>query len=577
VKIMPFNLYFILFKTVFPIFKYKNVPIIVQFILDNPSIAYIRYVYALHYIRCLLSVLVRPNDMQQKQAAGVIKQEGYDSVYDAIDQYNRNNLEKQQSQAKQHKLLYDTEEKKRVDNQQKKTMISTLSDYANNVKYIKINSNLDSRIRVLAANHPMSPDECDVYHSLVESMENSSIDAMPNHCISENGTMQGFRYTCSASDKSHCLPMHRKMFFRTSMVECKTGGSDYSNNEALELISQQPIVKKRLLDLMKSIYEESIGSEASFSCMPDNTDDMEANHHQKAIVGSYMSRKTADCIDWKPELPESVGLYHAYVRGFNRDQRSHKLFIVVSGGCDRICDSYFNLSLDVGDHMTCKEIFDSEETCYLKKVNQRNNAKIALKIAQAFSLSISTSVDPYSYEPSETACITSETLHYDIISCGFNRYSLMNRCVDTSSCRNGILFDMHAEEGVWVFKGPLQTSSTSMPYGGAFGDRNFSTCFPTCTYTLHPTYSWMCDPVKSSPCTVKPCIVSQHLNPAICYIDSSCDEISKSTYNNHKCSKSTYVDETYVNNLQQYHHWNRDNGIVELIPIAVIRQSSISN
>jgi hypothetical protein len=227
------------------------------------------------------------------------------------------------------------------------------------------------------------------------------IDVMPNHCISEDGTMQGFRYSCDATDKSGCLPMQRKMFFRTSMIECRTRGADCTNTEALALISDQASVKERLLNVITSIYKESIGHEASFSCMSDNTDENTHTPH-KAIIGTYMSRKTADCMDWKPELPESIGLYHAYVRGFNRDQRHHKLFIVVTGGCDKISDHFFNLSLDVGHEMTCKQVYESEETWYLRKVNQRNNARIALRVAQEFSIPINTSVDPYSYEPGAT-------------------------------------------------------------------------------------------------------------------------------------------------------------------------------
>jgi hypothetical protein len=121
--------------------------------------------------------------------------------------------------------------------------------------------------------------------------------------------------------------------------------------------------------------------------------------------------------------------------------------------------------------------------------------------------------------------MTSETLHYDITSNGAGKYSLLNKCVQTSTSRNGILFNMHAAEGVWIFKGPLQTSSTSIPYGGSFGNRNHSTCFPTCTHMLHANYSWSCTPVKSSPCVGKPCIVMPHVSPAVCYINEKSDEL----------------------------------------------------
>jgi hypothetical protein len=34
----------------------------------------------------------------------------------------------------------------------------------------------------------------------------------------------------------------------------------------------------------------------------------------------------------------------------------------------------------------------------------------------------------------------------------------------------------------------------------------------------------------------------------------------------------TYMDEEYLRSLQAYMHWNRDNGIIELMPIAVVYQ-----
>lgn len=37
----------------------------------------------------------------------------------------------------------------------------------------------------------------------------------------------------------------------------------------------------------------------------------------------------------------------------------------------------------------------------------------------------------------------------------------------------------------------------------------------------------------------------------------------------------TYIDETYIRGLQQDCGWCRDNGIIELIPIAVVQQSGI--
>ena len=93
------------------------------------------------------------------------------------------------------------------------------------------------------------------------------------------------------------------------------------------------------------------------------------------LLGSYNARRSADCRDWKPEMPELLGLYHAYVKGFNKDTRHHKLFIIVSGGCHMLCDKFYNLSVDVRNSMTAEEVLESEEAYFLRRVNGRNNSR----------------------------------------------------------------------------------------------------------------------------------------------------------------------------------------------------------
>ena len=47
-------------------------------------------------------------------------------------------------------------------------------------------------------------------------------------------------------------------------------------------------------------------------------------------------------------------MYHAYIRGFNRDVRTHRLFIVCSGGLSRACDEFCNLVIDIGKLSTAQ-------------------------------------------------------------------------------------------------------------------------------------------------------------------------------------------------------------------------------
>ena len=90
-----------------------------------------------------------------------------------------------------------------------------------------------------------------------------------------------------------------------------------------------------------------------------------------------------------------MGLYHSYVRGFDKDTRTHRLYIVTSGGCTSMCDEYFNLSVDVRHHMTCSDLYHSEETWFLRKACQRNNARVLKMVADEFNLPIPLVTDPY--------------------------------------------------------------------------------------------------------------------------------------------------------------------------------------
>jgi hypothetical protein len=61
-----------------------------------------------------------------------------------------------------------------------------------------------------------------------------------------------------------------------------------------------------------------------------------------------------DSQHWTPEVPERIGIYHAYIRGFNRDIRTHRLFIVCSGGMARASDQFCNMVIDVGKSWTAQ-------------------------------------------------------------------------------------------------------------------------------------------------------------------------------------------------------------------------------
>jgi hypothetical protein len=185
--------------------------------------------------------------------------------------------------------------------------------------------------------------------------------------------------------------------------------------------------------------------------MPDNVDCLQNRAEflsgKNQIVGTYFSRKLADSSSWIPEPPRTIGLYHAYARSYNQDGRSHRLYIVTSGGCNAIADSYYNLFMDVKHKMTVENLFDSEETWYLRNVCERNNNKLLYDVSKLFKLDIATKIDTHDSIGRETAYATTETITSDLIAGQYNKISLLNNVTDTCNCKNGIIYPMHPSEG----------------------------------------------------------------------------------------------------------------------------------
>jgi hypothetical protein len=152
--------------------------------------------------------------------------------------------------------------------------------------------------------HPVNPEECDVYTSLLDACESAVITPCINHAMTMDGDIEGFRFTCEPSEVASNLPVNRKMFFRTSMVECCTDDHRVENgynNTALTMLLDRETVLSKLCQVVKGIHEKSVGNEASFDCMPDNLDqiqnarNMADRGRSEPLLGSSMCRRATDC------------------------------------------------------------------------------------------------------------------------------------------------------------------------------------------------------------------------------------------------------------------------------------------
>ena len=150
------------------------------------------------------------------------------------------------------------------------------------------------------------------------------------------------RFTCRKYAPGNCLPVVRTMFHGHSLVECQADEATI-----MRLMSEAQENRSKMTEFLRRIERESVP--ASLDCVPENTSVM-TRHGTVQATGLL----TVDSQHWTPELPERIGLYHAYIRGFNRDVRTHRLFIVCSGGMNRASDAFCNLVIDVGRHWTAQ-------------------------------------------------------------------------------------------------------------------------------------------------------------------------------------------------------------------------------
>lgn len=223
--------------------------------------------------------------------------------------------------------------------------------------------------------HPLTNDERITSYSMLASESSSRILVMPTHHINDMGDMMGFRYTCNAHVAGNCLPVVRTMFHGHTLVECPLA----SEALIMQLMSEPTRNRERMLAFMSGVEEACIP--ASLECAPEN-----ASAHTEHGTLEATGLLTVDSQHWTPEVPDRIGIYHAYIRGFNRDVRTHRLFIVCSGGMSRASDAFCNLVIDVGKHWSAQEVCESQETWWLRKGCQRSRSRLIKILADSFDV-----------------------------------------------------------------------------------------------------------------------------------------------------------------------------------------------
>jgi hypothetical protein len=237
------------------------------------------------------------------------------------------------------------------------------SEKKNGVPYISCSSYRENMLTSFSLHEPTAEASQTIESIMVPG---TSMKLMPTHCLSSHGQLEGFVLNVPKREKGSVLPVNRTMFYGTSLFEVSSGAGVF-NSDILRL--QATDINERMRALQAEIYTRSSGKEATFACIPDVVDTMSAITTDGSVMEAKISRtsgrRSVDFKAWEPELPCSISILQGFIRASHqRDVRSHKLFIAVSGGLAKASDEFYNLLTDVGSEWTSQEVCDSEEVIF---------------------------------------------------------------------------------------------------------------------------------------------------------------------------------------------------------------------
>lgn len=362
---------------------------------------------------------------------------------------------------------------------------------------------VSQRLHTQYALHNLTNDEHVTYSSMLQMDEHAEVFPMPTHHM-ESGNVRGFRLVVDGQQDCMILPITRDIFMGSTCVECDPGDKDI-HPDVIRMLSTATSVKENILKMLTKIALNEPSDNVSLSHMPIygdtdavavSVDDNCTGHERSQIllenliadrIGHHSTTmRGRDSRPWKSDMPKSVGVYHAYVRSRDSGRRHHKLFIIVSGGCRRACEQFYNMNLDLLGKATAHELESCEEAWWLRRTCTRSRCRVVQLVADALELNVPVAGDVFAYEDMATLpIVTTDTLHHDINQTDDGRIAVMNECCDTTRIQNGILFTQYPTEGVHIVKGSHQSAvGTLSNFGGVFGHQERCGAFPTGTFTI---------------------------------------------------------------------------------------------
>ena len=343
---------------------------------------------------------------------------------------------------------------------------------------------MHERVDVSTATFALSALERDAAEAVVAGSQQAHLKLLPNHHMNEDLELAGFHFTCNASDLASVMPMPKTLFACTAMYEVRSMDESCFNGAVLSLLSAPEAGRAALQGVLARLGAAGCADAPGFDCVPDDSEG-------DAVEGvmAFLAHDKRDRRVWAEQVPSKVGVYHAFVRKNTKDRIEHRLFIVVSGSLPFADDELYGLWQDTCASTTCAEFVGAQETEWLRSCTIRNHNRVAALVAEALGLPVTCVID--TDDPSRTrkaALPTTVTFEHDVyLDKARNVVHLVNGGCFLEKSENGVLFQLHAGEGFWLFPGPVDNAGGNV-YGTFFNSSVPGACFPTRTVRHHAKF-----------------------------------------------------------------------------------------
>jgi hypothetical protein len=342
---------------------------------------------------------------------------------------------------------------------------------------------MDSRCCTRHAIFPLSDQERSSCDAALHLSQHTKIELLPNVHINEKSELSGFHFEAAGCDLANVLPIPTNLFDCIVAYEILNETSSNFNSTVLKILQNMDEYKTKLADLITELQANTTNV-PTFACMQDDNEDEALNDDQLLFCKQVCDRQV-----WDDQIPRKIGLYHAFVRPHTKDSIEHKLFIVLSGSLAFLDEEFHRLWQDSNAYTSCQQLLESEELQWFRACTLRNHNRVAARVADALGLPVRCFID--TEDPTNkrrSAHPSTVTMQSEIdIDINTRRVHMCDGgCFLHKSC-NGILFEMHASEGYWLWCGPPDHASYNC-HGTIFDYPGNMTCFPTSTLKYHDQF-----------------------------------------------------------------------------------------